>query len=101
MKLPAASATVILKEFADGAVLYCTRTEVYFGLNEVGVAVWKGLPPVHDEVETLVVTLRARFPEATEATIRADVIEFLDQLVENDLALRPDMDADALTAEEG
>lgn len=90
MGLESPSSTVILKEMADGAVLYCTQTEVYFGLNEVGLAIWQALPPVSATLDELVATLSARFPEVSETTIREDVLDFLQALSENGLVTPPE-----------
>jgi len=88
MQLPSRSSTVILKELNDGAVLYCSRTEVYFGLNEVGLAIWQALPSESDSADTfdaLVTALGERFPEAPSDTIRVDAREFLEELVRHEL----------------
>jgi hypothetical protein len=85
MELPTPSGTVILKELPDGAVLYCTRTEVYFGLNPVGVAIWEALPPSSESLDALVHQVVGRFPDADPQTVRADAIEFMEALRQNGL----------------
>lgn len=85
MTLPSPSESVIVKELADGAVLYCSRTEVYFGLNDVGMAVWQSLPPVFMEMDDLIEDLARRFPEVPVETIRTDAVEFLTDLESNEL----------------
>ena len=88
MQLPSPSSTVILKELNDSAVLYCSRTEVYFGLNEVGLAIWQALPSASEPAETfdtLAATLEGRFPEVASETIRGDAQEFLEALSLNGL----------------
>ena len=92
MQLPSPSSTVILKELNDGAVLYCNRTEVYFGLNEVGLAIWQALPSApepSDTFDTLTAALAVRFPEVTFETIRGDAREFLEALAHNELVTSP------------
>jgi len=76
---------VILKEMDDGAVLYCSETEVYFGLNEVGVCIWNALPPASGNMEELVDTVARSFPDAPADTIRKDTSDFLQELEENGL----------------
>jgi len=96
MQLPSPSSTVIVKELNDGAVLYCSRTEVYFGVNEVGLAIWHALPSDSESTSTLdslITTLGERFPEASSETILGDAREFLDALVRNGL-VTPGVSAD-------
>lgn len=88
MRLPAPSPSVIFKELPDGAVLYCSESEVYFGLNEVGVAIWASLPPVLHTFDELVSEISGRFPGMELETIRSDAREFVEDLVENGLAVR-------------
>ena len=86
--LPGRSPSVIFKQLSDGGVLYCSESEVYFGLNEVGVAIWESLPPLLQTYDDLVTALVVRFPDVPAETIRADALEFVENLVENGLALR-------------
>ena len=86
--LPDRSPSVIFKQLSDGGVLYCSESEVYFGLNEVGVAIWESLPPLLRTYDDLVTTLALRFPEVPAETIRADALEFVENLVESGLAVR-------------
>ena len=44
-RLPVATAHVVYGPLSDGAVLFSTKDEVYFGLNQVGAQVWELLPP--------------------------------------------------------
>ncbi len=78
---------MIFKQVSEGGVLYCTETEVYFGLNEVGVAIWESLPPLLHSYDDLVTELTARFPTVSAETIRADAFEFVEELVESGLAV--------------
>lgn len=86
MRLPAPKPSVIYKQLADGAVLYCAESEIYFGLNELGVAIWASLPPVLQTLDELVAELSGRFPDTSPETIRSDAIEFVENLVESGLA---------------
>lgn len=88
MRLPAPKPSVIFKELADGAVLYCSESEVYFGLNALGVAIWESLPPVLHTLDELVAEISNRFPDASPETIRSDAVEFMEDLVESGLAAR-------------
>jgi hypothetical protein len=90
MDLPSPSPTVIVKEMTDGAVLYCTRTEVYFGLNEVGLAIWDALASASATLDDLVDTLSERFPDVPRSTIREDAEDFLRDLKENGLITPPE-----------
>ena len=84
--LPLANPAVIFQKLDDGAVLFAPETEIYFGLNEVGVAVWELLPPRVGTIEDLCAQIAARYPDAPVETIRADVEELLAQLVTEGLA---------------
>jgi hypothetical protein len=88
VKLPGRSPSVVFKQLSDGGVLYCSESEVYFGLNEVGVAIWESLPPLLQTYDDLVTVLSVRFPKVPAETIRSDALEFVDNLVENGLAVR-------------
>ncbi len=80
--LPTPSSTAVCKELEDGAVLFCTRTEVYFGLNAVGRLIWDSLPPVTRTVEELGQQLVDRFPGIPLQTLMEDVDAFLAALTE-------------------
>jgi len=86
--LPGRSPSVVFKQLPDGAVLYCSESEVYFGLNEVGVAIWESLPPLLQTYDDLVTALTVRFPTVPAETIRSHALEFVENLVENGLAVR-------------
>ncbi len=86
--LPVANPSVIFQRVDDGAVLFAPATEFYFGLNEVGVAIWEALSPVSADLDDLCRRIGARYPDAAAEMIRTDVVELLDQLVADGLALR-------------
>ena len=73
----------------DGAVLFSPASEVYFGLNHVGAAVWGLLPPVSGTLEELCAALGERYPDAPPATIAADVARLLGELGEAGLVQPP------------
>ena len=62
-----------------------TPSEVYFGLNELGVAIWESLPPTLHSLDDLVATINTRFPRADLDTVRADAVEFIESLAESGL----------------
>ena len=84
--LPSANPSIIFQKLDEGAVLFAPHSELYFGLNEVGVIVWDLLPPRSATLEDLCTAVGARYPDVPTATIRADVAELLDQLVADGLA---------------
>ena len=87
--LPVASPSVIFRELPDGAVLLSTETEIYFGLNEVGTRIWQLLPPNSSSFAELCGRLASEYPDAPLETIRTDVAELLDALLEQQLAFVP------------
>lgn len=87
--LPLPSTGVIFQKLADGAVLFSTATETYFGLNEVGTRVWELLPPTSSTLDEVCEALGAAYPDAPPATIRQDVTELLDELIREGLAQAP------------
>jgi hypothetical protein len=87
--LPSRDPTVIFQKLGDGAVLFLPRTEIYFGLNEVGARVWELLPPVSGRLEDIIRVLLAEYPDATEGVVRADVTDLLADLRRADLVLAP------------
>jgi hypothetical protein len=93
--LPSANPSVICQRVDDGAVLFAPHSETYFGLNAVGVAIWEALPPVTATLDELCARIGRLYPDAPAATIRGDVVELLEQLMADGLALhgtaaRPD-----------
>jgi hypothetical protein len=81
-QLPRAHPKVIWTALPDGAVLYETETEQYFGVNSVGALVWELLPPPTTSFEDLCRAVHARYPEADLDQIRGDVRGLLDDLRE-------------------
>ena len=73
----------------EGGVLFCSRTEVYFGMNPVGAAIWSRLPDPGVEAtvgfDGLVDSLAALYPEVDRLSLSADVREFIDTFVESEL----------------
>lgn len=78
--LPLAHPSVVWTPLADGAVLFSTETELYYGVNSVGALVWELLPPATQTLEDLCTAVHERYPDATLEQIQADVIELLENL---------------------
>jgi len=89
--IPAKSPTVVFKEMDEGGVLFCSRTETYFGLNEVGVAIWERLPGAEEaesrELDSLLDTLQEVYPGVARDALASDVQEFLQALEQSELVL--------------
>jgi hypothetical protein len=83
--LPRPRASVIYRELPEGAILFCTSTEVYFSLNPIGARIWQLLPPVCGTEEEIVARLSAVYPDVNLGKISADLRRLLDDLVGNGL----------------
>ena len=93
--LPVANPKVIYKALSDGAVLFSTEDEVYYGLNSVGARVWELLPPASSTLDELCATVAAQYPDVDVSVIRADVTELIADLAKHRLVIpqhpeRPD-----------
>ena len=86
-RLPTPDPQVIHRSLPDGAVLFSTADEVYFGLNTVASRVWELLPPVTTTLGQLCEVLQREHPDVPPSTIRADVEELLEQLHANALTV--------------
>ncbi len=86
--LPNPHPAVVFKPVSTGGVLLHTETEIYFGLNEVGVVVWQCLAPECSNLEELCERLQATYPEVAAETIRTDARELLASLEEKKLVVR-------------
>ena len=89
LTLPQPRTTVIYRDLPEGAILFCTSTEVYFSLNPIGARLWKLLPPVCTDEDQVVAQLSAEYPEVNLREISADVRRLLDELVGSGLADLP------------
>ncbi len=83
--LPVVNPKVIFKALSDGAVLFSTEDEVYFGLNEVGALVWQLLPPKLSTMDELCRAVAERYPDVEPGVIRQDVTELIAELSSNRL----------------
>lgn len=85
MSLPHPRSTVVFRDVPEGAVLFCTATEIYFALNPMGARIWRLLPPECASEEEVVARLSELHPEVNLGTIAADLRRLLDELVANGL----------------
>lgn len=85
--LPTANPVVVYRALSEGAVLFSTTDEVYFGLNSVGARVWELLPPASETLDELCAVLAKEYPEVSADTIRADVNELLEELTAHGLVV--------------
>jgi hypothetical protein len=85
VQLPLKKDGVQFRAVPDGAVLYSTEHEVYFGLNHVGTEVWNLLPPATATLDELCEKLAARYSDVGIEVIRADVAGILKELVSHGL----------------
>jgi hypothetical protein len=85
--LPVVNPAVVFRALSDGAVLFSTTDEVYFGLNSVGAKIWQLLPPTNRTLDELCAALLKEYPEVAPDTIRSDVTELLEELTVHGLVL--------------
>jgi len=97
MLLPTPNCDVVYKRVMDGAVLLSTTDEVYYGLNAVGALVWEQLPPTLTRLDEVCARLARRYPDVAADTIRADVVELLDDLLAHGLVRAAEGTTDAET----
>ena len=88
--LPAPAPGVMCQELDDGAVLFSPATEIYFGLNHVGAAVWSLLPPASATLDELCAALAGRYPDAPPERLADDVELLLAELAREGLVVRTD-----------
>lgn len=79
-QLPSVRSTVAWTKLPDGAVLFAPETEIYYAMNGVAALIWELLPDHGDSVDALCTAVHERFPDATAAQIREDVVELLADL---------------------
>ena len=78
---PTPSDSVIFRRLETGAVLYDSAAEVYYGLNDVGALIWELLEHAAPQSDTFVDRLRATYPDADAAVLRADCDALVASLV--------------------
>ena len=84
MRLPRPRPTVVYKDLPEGAILFCTTTEVYYSLNPLGALIWRLLPTCRTE-EEVVASISAEYPDVNLGKISADVRRLLEDLAGNGL----------------
>ena len=83
--LPSPRSSVVYREVHEGAILFCTATEVYFALNPVGARIWRLLPPECAKEDEIVSKLSELHPEVNLGTLAADLRRLLDDLTAHGL----------------
>ena len=76
--LPAVLSTTVWTPLHEGAVIFSTKTEVYYSINAVGTFVWERLSREGITLDTLCADLQARFTGASPEQLREDVCALLD-----------------------
>jgi hypothetical protein len=100
-RLPVATSHVVYGPLSDGAVLFSTKDEVYFGLNQIGAQIWELLPPSTQTLTQLCAELEQRFEDVDPPSLRSDVVALLADLLANSLVVYLDQErADAGTRPE-
>jgi hypothetical protein len=86
MSLPRGKPAVVLKEVPEGAILFSTDSEVYFGLNPVALRVWQLLHVDRNSMDEVVTTLHREYPDVSREVLAQDVQRLLDELIGSGLA---------------
>lgn len=89
MVLPRPDPAVVCCEVEDGAVLLSTADEVYYGLNAVGLRIWRLLPPVHSDLDALCAALGPEYPEVDPHTLCDDAEALILDLLASRLVIGP------------
>ncbi|NNG17819.1 MAG: PqqD family protein [Gemmatimonadales bacterium] len=84
-RLPSAVSHVVYGPLSDGAVLFSTKDEVYYGLNQIGAEIWELLPPSTETLTELCARLERRFEGIDPPSLRSDVLALLADLLANNL----------------
>ena len=84
-RLPVATSHVVYGPLLDGAVLFSTKDEVYYGLNQIGAEIWELLPPSTQTLTELCGKLKQRFEGIDPPSLRSDVVALLADLLANNL----------------
>jgi len=80
MPLPVPHPDVVARPLPDGSVLFHAQTEVYFGLNQTGAAVWGALVSGASSEEALVAAVMQRWPDAPSTDVSSHVRSLLTDL---------------------
>ncbi len=77
---------LVLEEIDDEVVILDLQNNVYFGLNEVGKFVWRGLE-AEQTIGEIIADLLAEF-EVEREVVAKDVRDFVADALENELVSR-------------
>jgi hypothetical protein len=80
----AASEDQVSSRLADETVILSLRTDIYFGLNEVGAFIWQRLQQQPQRVSELCEAIVETYAVSAD-TCREDVTKLLDGLIEQGL----------------
>lgn len=81
-------ASVIFQPVSEGAVLLHSETEIYFGLNQVGAAIWELIADDCESIDAMVEAIHKAYPDAGPEMVRADIEELLGELEAQGLLVR-------------
>ena len=79
--LPHPRSALVFKAVAEGAVVFSTVDETYFGLNEVAARIWELLPPACATFGDMCTVLAERYHDVSPQEIENDVRELLGELL--------------------
>ena len=77
--------TVLFQEVSEGAVLFSTSDEVYFGLNATAALVWRALMAQPRDVPELARLMATSYPEVPVSELEAHAAELVSDFVANGL----------------
>lgn len=83
--LPRVNPDIVWTQVAEGAVLFSTTSELYYGANQVAAYVWEQLQSSSSSFEELCAMVHLRFADADADQIRGDVRELLDDFLRHGL----------------
>jgi hypothetical protein len=76
-------------------VLFSPESEVYFAMNSVGALIWELLPQASQDLDSLCLAVREKYPDASIDQIREDIVALLEELAQNGLVTSADRTAAA------
>jgi len=83
--LPRVNPDIVWTHVAEGAVLFSTTSELYYGANQVAAYVWEQLQSSNGTFEDLCAAVEKRFPDAPAAELQRDVRELLSDFARHGL----------------
>jgi hypothetical protein len=85
--LPRIKPDVVWTQVAEGAVLFSTSQELYYGANHVAAYVWEQLQLSTASFNDLCAAVRERFPDAPADAVPTDVRELLEDFARHGLVV--------------